>query len=76
MITKPTPTALPPATAYFNVPNNYSLWASTDYAIQSWNLLGDARLVIQAVLLIVIIVVGIYVLSRFVADFTRKDADE
>lgn len=76
MFDKPTPTPLPPGTPQFTIPSSYSLWASTDYAIQSWNFLGDTRTIIQAIILIAIIIVGIYVFMRFTQEFTRKDAEE
>jgi membrane protein implicated in regulation of membrane protease activity len=75
MFNKPTPTPLPPATAIFTIPDTYSLWAGTDYALQSWNLL-TARTIIQAIIFVVLIVVGLYLLSRFVRDFTQRDSQD
>lgn len=74
--TKPTPTPLPPVAPLFDIPDNYSLWAGTDYAVQSWNLPQTPRLAIQAVFLVVLIIAGLYLLTRFIRDFTRKDAED
>lgn len=72
----PTPTPLPPGTPVFTIPSGYSLWAGAPYAIQSWNLLGDGRTIIQAVFLLGLIIIGMYILLRFSHDFTKKDAEE
>lgn len=74
---KPTPTLLPPpGTPYFTIPSSYSLWASTDYAIQSWHLLGTPGTAIQAIILVVMIVAGLYILIHFLRDFVQKDANK
>lgn len=74
--TKPTPTPLPPTSPLFNIPDEYSLWASTDYAVQSWNLLGDPRTIVQAIILIVLIAAGLVMLTKFIKELTRKDAED
>lgn len=72
----PTPTPFPPGTPVFIIPSNYSLWGSAPFAVQSWNMLGDGRYVIQVIFLIAFIIAGMYILQRFAQDFTRKDAEE
>jgi hypothetical protein len=72
---KPTPTPLPPGTPVFEIPDNYSLWASTDYAIQSWNLL-TARTIIQAIVLVVMIGGGLFILTKFIRDITQQDSGD
>ena len=77
MFNKPTPTPLPPpGTPIVSIPSSYSLWASTDYAIQSWHLLGAPGTVIQAIILIVLIVAGLYIFMRFLRDFVERDTKE
>lgn len=68
----PTPTFLPPGTPYFTIPSSYSLWQSAPYAIQSWNLLGDGRTVIQLVFLVAVLIIIAYVLYRSGKDFVEK----
>lgn len=72
----PTPTHLPAGTPHFSMPNEFSLWASTDTAIHTWNFLGDARIVIQAIVLILIVMAGMYIVNRFIHEFTGEDASE
>ncbi len=72
----PTPTFLPPGTPVFMIPTSYSLWASAPYAIQSWNMIGAGKTVIQVVLLIAVIIVFAYVLMRFGRDFTSGGTQE
>ncbi len=72
----PTPTPLPPGTAHFSVPENYSLWHSTDAAIHFWNWLGDARYIAQVFLILVLLFIGIVVINRFEHEFTQKDAQD
>jgi hypothetical protein len=72
---KPTPTPLPPGTPVFEIPDNYSLWASTDYAIQSWNLLA-ARTIIQAIVMVVLIGGGLFILTKFIRDITEQDSQD
>lgn len=72
---KPTPTPLPPATPHFTIPSSYSLWASTDYAVQSWNLFGDGRAAIQIVILITLILAGAFLLTKFLKNMTRRDSE-
>lgn len=74
-LNKPTPTALPPATAYFEIPDSYSLWASTDYAVQSWNI-APVTMIIQAIILLVLVAAGLFLLTRFIRELTRKDAED
>lgn len=73
---KPTPTALPPGTPVFDIPSSYSLWASTDFALQTWNLGGDIRVIIQIVILIGLISIGLFMVTRFVHNITDKDAKD
>lgn len=72
----PTPTPFPPGMAHFTLPDNYSLWGSADLAIQTWNWLGDWRLIIQAIFLVVLIAAGMYLFKKFIEQFTRDDAEE
>jgi len=77
MFNKPTPTPLPPpGTPVVSIPQSYSLWASTDYAVQSWHLLGTPGTIIQAIILITLIIVGLFILTRFLRDFVQRDANE
>ena len=71
----PTPTGLPPATPRFEIPDTYSLWASAPSAVQSWNMAGGGRGIFQAVLLIVLVIAGIYIVSRFIKEFTERDSE-
>lgn len=73
---KPTPTPLPPATPLVTIPNSYSLWSGTDYAIQSWNLLGDTRYVFQVIILVALVIVGAFLLYKFLSAATERDAKE
>jgi TRAP-type C4-dicarboxylate transport system permease small subunit len=70
----PTPTPLPPGTAMITIPEAYTLWGSTDWAVQSWNLLGDGRIAIQAIFLVGLVIIGMFILQRFARDFTQKDS--
>lgn len=72
----PTPTGLPPGVPRFTIPDNYSLWSAAPTAVQSWNMAGELRGIFQAILLIVLIIAGIYIVSRFIRDFTREDSEE
>lgn len=71
-----TPTALPPGVSHFNLPNSYSLWGSTDIAIQTWNWLGDAQFVIQSLAIIMLVIAGVYILIKAIQLMTRKDSEE
>lgn len=71
----PTPTALPPGVPYVFVPENYSLWSSVPFWIQSWNMAGDARYIIQAIILVAILSIVAVVLTRFKKDSTQKDSE-
>lgn len=71
----PTPTFLPPGTPVFTIPSTYSLWTAAPWAIQSWNELGAARMVIQAIILIAVLIIVAYILMRFGRDFSQKGAD-
>lgn len=73
---KPTPTPLPPGTPVFDIPSSYSLWASTDYAVQSWNLLGDPRSIIQILILVGLIGIGLFMVTRFIKQFTGQDSQD
>ena len=72
----PTPTPLPPGAAHFTLPESYSIWASTNWAIQTWNLLSYGQYIIQALILIAIVIAGIAVFRRFMAEFMQKDTQE
>lgn len=72
----PTPTPYPPGTPQVDVPPEFSLWAGAPQAIQSWNALGDARYVLQAILLIGLIIAGMYVLLRFAQRFSKQDSEK
>lgn len=77
MIPPPTPTLLPPpGTPQFTIPSSYSLWAGAPYAVQSWNLLGDGRAIIQIIFIVALVIVGAYLLTRFLKEFTQKDSGE
>lgn len=71
----PTPTAFPAGEAIFTMPAEYSLWASTDLAIQTWHWLGNGKIVIQVIILIMIVIAGLYIFNRFISDNTRRDAE-
>jgi flagellar biogenesis protein FliO len=58
------------------IPDSYSLWASAPTAIQSWNMAGETRGVIQIIILVMIIIAGVYVFNRFVKEFTARDSEE
>ena len=72
----PTPTPLPPGTAHFSIPSSYSLWASTSSAIQFWNWLGVGQIVLQAMIIVGIVLIGLYVLNRFVNDNMKRDSEK
>lgn len=67
----PTPTNLPPGTAYFNSFQGFTLWDSTGTAIQSWNMLGAGRDIIQVLFLLFVLILIIYTIYRFTKDFQR-----
>jgi hypothetical protein len=71
-----TPTPLPPGTPVFQIPAGYSIWASTDYAIQTWNLIGDWQVVIQGIAIVVFVAAGLFIVWRFMSQMTRKDSEE
>lgn len=72
----PTPTPFPPGQAHFELPTEFSLWGGTDLAVQAWNWLGDARVVIQALIIVIIVAAGIYIALRFIRENTQEDASE
>lgn len=72
----PTPTMLPPGVPHFEIPAGYSLWGSTDLAIHTWNWLGAAQMVIQALAIIMLVIAGMYILTRAIQMATRKDSEE
>lgn len=72
----PTPTALPPGIEIVTIPEGYSLWASAPSAVQSWNMLGDGRTIVQAVFLLALIVIAMFLLQRFASRFSRQDAEQ
>jgi membrane protein implicated in regulation of membrane protease activity len=72
MIPPPTPTPLPPGIPYVTIPEQYSIWAGTSTAIQAWNWLGDGRIVIQAILLIIIVMAALYMLYKFARIFVSE----
>lgn len=72
----PTPTPFPPGAAHFELPSEFSLWGGTDLAVQAWNWLGDGRVVIQALMIVIIVIAGIYVMLRFIRENTEEDASE
>lgn len=76
MIWPATPTPLPPGMARFELPSGYSLWDSTDAAIQTWNWLGNAGLVIQLVILVALIITGMFIVYRFFQQFAQKESAE
>jgi ABC-type multidrug transport system permease subunit len=73
----PTPTPLPPGIQRIAIPDSYSLWQSTDAAIHAWRWVGAGQIVIQALILIVIVLAGLYIFNRFVNTFTltRTEAE-
>jgi len=72
----PTPTPMPPGQARFELPSGYSLWDSTDAAIQTWNWMGGSGQVLQLIILIALVIAGMFIVYRFVQQFTRKDAEQ
>lgn len=76
MIPPPTPTALPPATPYFDAFRGFTIWHVTDVPIQSWNMLGDGRYAIQLIIVIALVVAGAFILSRFLKQMTRRDSEK
>jgi hypothetical protein len=72
----PTPTLLPPGIPIVSIPDSYSLWASAPVAIQSWNLAGEMRGVIQAVFLITIVIICLFIFNRFIGLFRKGDEEE
>lgn len=72
----PTPTPLPPGMARFVMPESYSLWGSTDSAIQTWNWLGQSGQVIQLIILVGLVIAGMFVVYRFFRQFTERDSGE
>lgn len=72
----PTPTPFPPGTAHFELPSEYSLWGATDMAIQFWNWTGTGGTIFQLLALIAMVIGGMFVVWRFVQQFTRKDAED
>jgi heme/copper-type cytochrome/quinol oxidase subunit 2 len=72
----PTPTPFPPGAMQFDLGNVYSLWSATDPAIQVWNWLGDFALILQVFILLVVVIAGMYILFKFIKQFTRRDAEE
>lgn len=76
MIWPATPTPYPPGEAFFSLPtDHYSLWNSTDWAIQTWHTVGAGQLLIQVLFLVAIIIAGVLVTVRAFEAFTRKDAE-
>jgi hypothetical protein len=71
----PTPTPQPPGVARFNLPDSYSLWGSTDLAIQTWNWLGDGRALVQLLAIIAIVVLGMFIVWKFFSQMTRRDSE-
>lgn len=71
-----TPTPQPPGTAYFAVPESYSLWGSTDVAIQYWNWTGAMGTIVQVLMLIALIILGFHIIKHFVDNFTGDDAQK
>ncbi len=72
----PTPTPLPPATPHFDMGDTYSLWNSTESAIQSWHLMGDVATVIQVFALIGLVVIGMYVIYKAFKQMTEWDSQQ
>jgi hypothetical protein len=72
----PTPSPYPPGTPIFTIPPEYSLWASTDPAIQAWHTIGGGQLIIQAIFLLLIVYLGMRVVLNFIREFTQQDAEE
>lgn len=71
----PTPTPLPDGNAVITITDAYTLWGSVSPAIQTWNWLGEFGSILQLMILIFIVMGGMFVVSKFVKEFTRKDAE-
>lgn len=69
-----TPTPMPAGVAVADL-SSYSIWNSTDSAIQTWNWLGDSGSVIQGIIIIALVVAGMFVVYKFVQQFIRRDAE-
>ena len=68
----PTPTPLPAGTPHFTLPDDYSLWGSTDTAIHFWNWLGDGGTVLQALILIALTIAGMALVWRFARQILHQ----
>ena len=72
----PTPTPLPPGSAHFNLPSEFSLWAGTSSAIQVWNWIGDGQIIVQGLAIIGLVLAGIFIVYKFIRSMSAKDAQE
>ena len=75
MTVPPTPTTLPPGVALFNATHGTNLWDAVPFGVQSWNMLGNGREVIQGLFLVFAILLVVFVLYRFSKDFQRPSSD-
>jgi membrane protein implicated in regulation of membrane protease activity len=72
----PTPTFLPsPGIPAIDLSNVYDLWMGAPIAVQVWNMSGMGGAV-QLVALLAIVLVGVYVVYRFLRDFVKADEQE
>lgn len=72
----PTPTPLPPGVAIFSIPSEFSLWAGTSSAIQVWNWIGSGQVIVQGLAIISLVILGIFILYKFIGSMTAKDSTE
>jgi flagellar biogenesis protein FliO len=72
----PTPTQLPPGQERFSL-ESFTLWNSTDTAIQTWrwHTNGIAEFV-QVLIIIVIVVAAIYTINKFRQQMMNKDSED
>lgn len=73
-----TPTPAPIGTPYFSaVPDEWGLWGATAPSIQIWHAYkNELGLYVQVIVLLILIMIGIYVVVRFIRDFTRRDSNQ
>lgn len=76
MIWPPTPTPYPAGVPPLDIsPGQFSLWNSTDWAIQMWNGMGNGGLLLQLLLIAVLVWAGVIIVVRSFEVLARKDAE-
>jgi hypothetical protein len=73
----PTPFVLPdaPSSASLTIPSGYGMWYWAPEAIARWNSFGDRGQVIQVAMLIMLVVSGIFLITRYARGLNGRTRD-